>query len=308
MHLRGRVILDCSILLPGPFVGKLLAYQGARVIKVESPSKPDPAKTMLPLYEDLNGLKEIIHLDLLDPKDQPKFHELVRNADGLIEAFRPAAKSKLGLNAAHLHAINPKLCILSLVGYPESSPLRERAGHDLNFAAVTGFLSLMKEMPPLPLADLFGSYEGAYLITAAIDSVSRGSKGTRTVVSLTDVLKRVQSLLIADYKFNQVLPGPGKTLFTGKYPCYRVYTCADGRRISVGAMEHKFWKRLCSVLKLPHLVDSAYDTGKKGREVVQELQKAFQSRTWPEWSKRFENVDCCVDPVLDYQEVYGNGV
>ncbi|MGZ3708648.1 MAG: CoA transferase, partial [Bdellovibrionota bacterium] len=198
MLLEGRTILDCSSLLPGPFLGKLLAQRGAKVIKVENPERPDGARAMGggAFYRDLNEMKEIVNLEF----GTDAFRALVRKADGLIEGFRPQAKKKLGLDEETLHALNPKLCIASLVGYPEDGPWRDRAGHNLNFEAVTGCLSLFGEMPALPLADLFAAYEGALSLTAAIDATARGDRGRRVVVSMSESLKQVQSGLIRQYQ------------------------------------------------------------------------------------------------------------
>jgi alpha-methylacyl-CoA racemase len=308
MHLKGRLILDCSSLLPGPFLGKLLALKGARVIKVENPLRPDGAKTMGAFYSDLNSLKEIISLNMTDPSDSALFHELVRKADGLIEGFRPQAKKKLGLDEETLLKINPKLCIASLVGYPEEGPWRDRAGHDLNFSAVTGCISLFQEMPALPLADLFSSYEGAFALTAAMDAVTRGGNGCRVVVSMSETLKCVQSSLIKEYQTSGVVPKPQDTLFSGKFPCYRIYTSSDGRRITVGAIEHKFWEKVCQIIGLPELTQEGYATGQRGIEVIQKVQNAFQSKSWTDWAPAFDSADCCVEPVLDYSEVYLRGV
>lgn len=308
MQLQGRLILDCSALLPGPFLGKLLALQGARVVKIENPNKPDRAKTMGTFYQDLNSLKEIIELDITDPTDRKEFETWVQKADGLIEGFRPETKKKLGLDFGSLHQINPKLCVVSLVGYPEDGPWKDRPGHDLNFQAVTGCLSLFREMPSLPLADLFAAYEGAFVLTAALDAVARGNPGTRVVVSMSEVLKRVQSNLIREFQSTGILPNPGSTLFSGGFPCYRIYTTADGRRVTVGAIEHKFWKKVCEILELTHLVPHGYATGDLGNRVSTEIQAAFQSKTWTNWAPLFESADCCVEPVLDYSEVFSRGL
>jgi crotonobetainyl-CoA:carnitine CoA-transferase CaiB-like acyl-CoA transferase len=308
MPLEGRLILDCSSLLPGPFVGKLLALRGARVIKIENPSYPDRAKTMGSYYSDLNDLKEIVSLDLCHSEDIPKFHQWVRQADGLIEGFRPSTKKKLGLDAETLHRVNPKLSIVSLVGYPENGPWKDRAGHDLNFSAVTGCVSLFREMPALPLADLFSAFNGAFALTAAMDAVARGKPGTRVVVSMTDTLKTAQSNLIREYQDHGVVPSPEGNLFSGKFPCYRLYSAKDGRRIAVGAIEAKFWKKVCEILELPHLIAEGYASGSRGSDVIAEVQKSFAQKTWQEWASLFENADCCVEPVLDYSEVYPRGL
>jgi len=127
--LAGLTILDCSVLLPGPFIGKLLIDQGARVIKIENPNRPDPVRELGAgcFYEYLNQEKELVLLDLTTVEGKATFHDLVRNAHGLIDSFCPSAKKKLGLDEESLHAINPKLCIASLVGYPEDSPMKDRA-------------------------------------------------------------------------------------------------------------------------------------------------------------------------------------
>lgn len=322
--LRGRLILDCSSLLPGPRVGKLLAQKGARVIKVESPSKPDRARILGPFYDELNGLKEIVQLEIAPgfaaqggpstathSSDRARFEDLVRQADGLIEAFRPATKLKLGLDDKTLHAINPRLCILSLTGYPEDGDWRDRPGHDMNFQAVTGCLSMFNELPGLPLADLFGAHEGAFALTAAMDAVARdqrdgnAARGARVVVSLNETLKDVQSSAVAVYHATGEPPKPGKTLFSGQFPCYRVYTAGCGRRVTVGAIEAKFWEQTCEILGVPELIPLAYATGPEGDEAVAQAQKAMGAKPWSHWAPLFDKAECCVEPVLEYVEVYG---
>jgi alpha-methylacyl-CoA racemase len=308
--LQGRLILDCSALLPGPRIGKLLAQKGARVIKVESPSNPDRAKTLGPFYEDLNGLKEIIQLEIAEKgtPDRARFEDLVRQADGLIEGFRPATKAKLGLDADTLHALNPKISILSLVGYPENGPWSDRPGHDMNFQALSGCLSLFQDMPGLPLADLFGAYEGALALTSALDAVARGGKGTRIAVSLSETLKEVQSSAVAVYHETGEAPHPGETLFSGKFPCYRLYTAGCGRRVVMGAIEHKFWAKVCEILGVTDLLAHGYATGEKGSETMKRLQAAIDSRPWAHWAPLFDAADCCVEPVLEYSEVFPRGI
>lgn len=317
MHspLQGRLILDCSALLPGPRVGKLLAQKGARVIKVESPSKPDGARTLGPFYDDLNSLKEIVSLELAPVgADRARFEALVRQADGLIEGFRPSTKRKLGLDSETLHRLNPRLCILSLVGYPEDGPWRDRAGHDMNFQAVTGCLSLFNELPGLPLADLFGAHEGAFALTAAMDAVTRaaskGTKalGTRVSVSLAEVLREAQSSAVAIYRATGEAPRPGKTLFSGQFPCYRIYSAGCGRRVTVGAIEHKFWEQVCGILGVPELVSEGYATGDAGERAKAKLQAALGARPWSHWAPLFDAADCCVEPVLEYGEIFGRDV
>jgi len=306
--LAGRVILDCSALLPGPLVGKLLASRGARVIKIESPKRPDPARDMPSYFADLNECKEHAAFDLLDAGDRTRFEALVKSADGLIEGFRPAAKLKLGLDAQSLHAVNPKLCIASLVGYDENGPARDRAGHDLNFSAVTGAVSMFREMPALPLADLFSAYSLALAMAAMLDASARGQTHQRTVVAMDAAVKEMLGMWIRKFQDQGDEPEPGKTLMSGEHPCYRLYVARDGRRIAVGALERKFWEKVCAILGLPELTDQGLATGRTAEETIARVQAAFGSRPWKEWKPLFEGANCCVEPVLDFSEVYGRDV
>jgi crotonobetainyl-CoA:carnitine CoA-transferase CaiB-like acyl-CoA transferase len=308
--MRNRLILDCSAMLPGPFVGKLLAEKGARVLKIESPERPDPALALAGgvYYRDLNSMKERVELSFTDPAGREKFHDLIRQADGLIEGFRPLAKQKLGLDEATLHAINPRLSILSLVGYPEDSPKRDRAGHDLNFQAVTGCLSLFNEPSGIPLTDILAAYEGALSLACAVQEVDQSGKGRRIVVSMIETLTKAQSKWVAEFLETGITPVPGETWLTGRHPCYQIYRAKDGRRIAVGALEEKFWSRLCDVLELPALKPLAYATGPESTEAQRRIQESFSRRNWSEWAPLFETADCCVDPVLEYPEVFSNGL
>lgn len=302
--LTGRVILDCSANLPGPFVGKLLLEMGARVLKIENPEKPDGARALRSYYDDLNSRKELVWLNLKKDEDQARFHELVRSADGLIEGFRPDAKRRLGLDEKSLHAINPRLCITSLIGYPEDGPWRDRAGHDLNFMAVTGALSFFKETPGLPLADLFTAYAGAMHMSAMLDSANRTGKGLRTAVGMSETLTQMQSMWIHDYRETGREPIHGETLMTGEHPCYGIYLTRDRNRVSVGAIEEKFWQKLCGLLGLTGLEGKGMSTGDEASQIRAQLTAAFASKTWIEWAPLFEVADCCVEVERGYPELY----
>ena len=252
-------------------------------------------------YEDLNSMKELVLQDWSTPEGRTEFEKLVREADGLIEAFRPATKRKWGLDSATLHAINPKLCIASLRGYPEGHPWAERAGHNLNFEAVTGVLSLFSEMPPLPLADLLGAYDAALRLAAALGT----GQGAVISVSLAESLERVQSGLALEFKKTSTAPTPGTHLFSGAYPCYRLYRDREGRRIAVGAIEHKYWLQVLEILQIKGLEKQAYARGAEADAAAAKIQKALGSKTWSEWAPVFEAADCCVDGERTYPEVFG---
>jgi crotonobetainyl-CoA:carnitine CoA-transferase CaiB-like acyl-CoA transferase len=158
-------------------------------------------------------------------------------------------------------------------------------------------------MPALPLADLFASYRGALALASLLDGVARGGAPGRAVISMSESLDEVQEVLKAEYRLTGVLPSPGQTLFSGKFPCYRLYESADGRRISVGAIEGKFWQEVCRILELPALVGEAYATGDAGAKAVKAVQERLGSLPWSHWAPLFAAADCCVEPVLDYSEL-----
>lgn len=301
--LHGRTILDCSILLPGPFTAKLLADQGAQVIKIENPDRPDPVRELGPFYDEINGCKKIVWLNLKKETDQAQFAELVRQADGLVEAFRPQAKTRLGLDAKRLHSLNPKICIASIVGYPENSSWQNRAGHDINFQAVTGLLSMMQGLPGIPFADVLTCFNAAFAMSSMLDAAARGKTHQISSVSMSDTLLKAQSLWISEYRQTGELPIHGQTLATGKFPCYGLYQAADGQKISVGAIEKKFWQIFCDVIGHPELSENGYATGELGKKTKQLVASTLESQPWRHWAPLFDQADCCVEPVLDYSEL-----
>jgi crotonobetainyl-CoA:carnitine CoA-transferase CaiB-like acyl-CoA transferase len=213
--LKDRTILDCSEGWPGPFMGRLLMEKGARVLKIENPKKDDRSKMDGGHYDWLNHNKEIVKLDLTAQEDRTIFTSLVQSADGLIEGFRPQARAKIGLDEQTLHSMNPRLCIASLVGYPEDGPLKNKPGHEINYEALTGLISVFNGMPSLAISDLFTSYEAALAMVSALDFLARNkdAPGKRMVISIFETSQKIQFPLIIDYKEKGVLPKYGETIF-----------------------------------------------------------------------------------------------
>jgi len=303
LALQGKLILDCSQLLPGPFVGKLLADQGARVIKIENPNKPDPARSMGIFHRVLNAKKEILWLDITSPTDRPEFENWVRKAHGLIEGYRPAAKKRFGLDPETLHQVNPLLCISSIIGWDSDSGRGQKAGHDLNFQASTGLLSLSNEMPPLPWADLLGAWQAALNMASALVIQADQGRGVALSASMARVLDEAQELLKQQYREDGKLPLHGSNLFSGLFPCYRIYRAQCGRRIAVGAIEEKFWIKVCNLLEVLDCIPHRMAVGEQGKRTCEQIQSAFLKRSWAEWASAFEEADCCVEPILDYSEI-----
>lgn len=293
------LILDCSTHLPGAKAAKLLADRGATVIKFENPKFPDPTREFPARYQYYNDKKQLIQLDLSNPTDYQSFILWVKKADALIEGYRPKTKVKLGLTPERLHQINPNLVILSLSGYSKDSPYIDRAGHDINFEALCGTLSLFNEMPALPLGQMALSYLGAIEILSQLANPSRPKKVIE--LSVTQALMDLQGSLIAEYTQTGSLPKPGKTLYSGFYPCYRIYQAQCKTRIAVGAIEPKFWTTLCDALMLPELAGLGLTTQEPTRtEIIEKIAIAFASKPWKEWEQLFLEKDCCVEPVLEF--------
>ena len=158
-------------------------------------------------------------------------------------------------------------------------------------------------MPPLPWADLIGAWQAALNLSAALVAQTQGAPGQRRVCSMSDALDEAQSLLRAQYKHDQKKPTHGSNLFSGVYPCYRLYRAGCGKRVAVGAIEEKFWIKVCAILGLPQFGADRMASGDRGAFVSQQIAEAFVRRPWREWDPLFDEADCCVEPVIEYSEM-----
>ena len=313
-------VLDLSRLLPGPYCSMLLGDLGADVIKVEDPSGGDYLRWMPPVDDDgtsalfapLNRNKRSIILDLKEAAGQEAFLRLVESADVVIESFRPGVIDRLGIGWELVHARNSRTILCSISGYGQDGPYRERAGHDLNYLALSGVLGMtgtrdgQLAIPGVQIGDLGGGALGATVaILAALHAREQTGAGQHCDVSMVDGLVSWLSLHLGLYFADQRSPGPAQQLLSGRYPCYSVYACADGH-LSVAALEPKFWERLIGILALPHLSDAAFADGDAGDRVIAELAALFMTDTRDGWMRRFGESDVCVEPVLSLAEVVGH--
>lgn len=318
--LNGLTVLDLSSLLPSPFAAHLLAKFGARVIKIESPNRPDPTRQFgyVPpgktssAYRQINDIKELVLLDLKNPADRAKLYELVKTADGAIEGYRPDVRKRLGIEYETLSALNPRLVYCSVSGYAPNGPYANRAGHDINFVARSGILDQTRDaaghcvMPGLPVGDYVVAYAAALRLAAAMFGARHSGKGCHIEVSIEEALLEVQMPFLRESIESGHYPKAGDTLVTGKYPCYRMYHVGEGT-FALGALEEKFWQVFCEAIGRKDLIESQFATGEKGRAVGAEVEATLSKRSFQEWKKIFETVDCCIEPVLSVKEVL-NGV
>jgi alpha-methylacyl-CoA racemase len=316
MPLTGTRVLDLTRLLPGAFCTMLLADMGADVIKIEEPREGDYMRWTPPLvngqsalFSALNRNKRSVTLNLKSEVGRDLLLRLVDSADVLVEGNRPGVMQRLGLGWEVLHERNPKLVMCSITGYGQDGPFAARAGHDLNYMATAGALGLNGERdgPPLPLsvqvADIGGGgLQPAVAILGALVGVSSGGEGRWIDVSMMDGAVSWLTLAFAARGGGEEVRR-GDQRLAGRYACYRVYRCRDGRFYSVAALEPKFWSTLCRALGAPELVDQQFVEGAEGEHVHRAMEQLFSSRTRDEWEKELAALDACCEPVLELDEV-----
>jgi alpha-methylacyl-CoA racemase len=316
MSLEGIRVLDLTRLLPGAFCTLLLADMGADVVKVEEPRSGDYMRWYPPLrdgqsvlFNALNRNKRSVALDLKREAGRDLLLALVERADVLVEGNRPGVMDRLGLGWPALRERNPRLVMASITGYGQDGPWAGRAGHDLNYMAIAGALSLNGRLgePPHPLAvqvaDIGGGGQAAATaILGALLVVARGGEGRHLDVSMTDGALSWLAVPLAQVREQGPIPRGGHRL-TGRYACYGVYECADGRCLSVGALEPKFWRALCEAIGRPDLVDAQYAEGEEQERVRAELAAVLSTRKRDEWAEALGGLDACCEPVLELEEV-----
>lgn len=314
LPLAGIRVLDLTRLLPGPFCSLLLADLGADVIRVEQPVSGDAMRGYPPLrdgqsvaFNAVNRNKRSLTLNLKAPAGRELFLSLVERADCVLEGNRPGVMDRLGLGWPVLRKRNPALVLCSITGYGQEGPWAQRAGHDLNYLATSGVLSLSAPRggaphpPPVQVADLGGGAQAAAMsILAALLDVARGGEGRRLDVAMTDATVGWITTPLAETEVSGPLPHDAHRL-TGRYACYAVYECGDGRYLSVAALEPKFFTTLCGELGRPDLAPLHLDDGRQD-ELRGELAAIFRTRGRDEWASVL-GPDTCCEPVLEVWEV-----
>jgi len=299
MSLDGVRVLDLSRLLPGGYCTQLLRAQGATVIKIESRAG-DPIRS-LPggeaYFDALHHGKELLTLDLRSTSGREAFLGRVLDADVLVEGFRPGRMERMKLGYAELAAINPALVYCAITGYGSDGPLARRAGHDLNYLAVSGALSLMplsEGVPAIPgilVADLAGGLHAAFLIATALASRAKTGRGRRVEVSMADLMRSWTAMPRAVQS-----AGIAGLSLTGELPCYHVYAVADGF-LTVAALETAFWKEFCHVIDRDDLRGHQFDPA-----AIDAVQATLGGASRAEWVARFGERDVCVEPVFSLEE------
>ena len=314
--LAGIRVLDFSTLLPGPMCTLLLAEAGAEVVKVERPGRGDEMRSYEPRFGTdsvnfalLNRGKRSITLDLKREADLQQAVALAREADVLVEQFRPGVMDRLGLGYATLSTLNPRLVYCSITGYGLDGPMRDVAAHDLNYQAETGMLGLSAGtdgkpgMPQALVADIgAGAWPAVMNILLALRQRDQGGRGCHLDVAMADNLFPFLYWGLGNGFSGGGWPVPGEELVTGGTARYQVYRTSDGRYLAAAPLEQKFWENFLGVIEAPQLLNDAADP-KGTREAVAAI---IASRTAADWEARFAGTDTCVCVVRSLQEAAEN--
>lgn len=311
--LENMKVLDLTRLLPGAYATMVLADLGAEVVKIEDLGAGDYAREMGPRvngesvwFWSVNRNKKSMRLDLKKAPGVAVFQRLVKEFNVLIESFRPGVMERLGLGYEALSTINPRLVYCSLSGYGQDGPYRLRPGHDINYTSIAGALGLtgVRGGPPVmsavQIADLGGALMAVVGILAGFARSLVTGRGAYIDVAMTDTVVSWMTLYLTQYMAGAGEPHRGCEVLNGGCPCYGVYRTKDGRYVSMGNLEPKFWEAFCAAAGRPDLLPLQFTADPEAQQAVQEF---FLSKTRDEVMKLFADADTCIEPVLDVSEV-----
>ncbi len=302
--LNNITVLDLSRLLPGPFCSMVLADHGAQVIAIEDKryaSEFGGTKTIC-------RNKQHMTLNLKSEAGREIFYAMVKTADVVLEGFRPGVTARLGVDYETLSGINPKIVYCSISGYGQTGPLREKAGHDVNYLSTAGVLDLIGEkdgrplIPGFQIADIAGGALYAVIgVVMALYSREMSGKGQYVDISMTDGAMSLLSLVLG---FRQLMGAPigrSDSILSHRYACYNTYETADGRYLSIGAVENRFWKIICEFFEVPGYIPHQYDDAMKD-EIISFMRSKFKQKTLAQWEAALDGLDVCWGPVKTLDE------
>jgi crotonobetainyl-CoA:carnitine CoA-transferase CaiB-like acyl-CoA transferase len=316
--LKGLKMLDLSRLLPGPYCSLLLADLGMEVLKIEDTEQGDYMRMMGPArgkdsayFHALNRNKKSMLLNLKAQEGKEIFCKLIDTYDILLEGFRPGVMDRLGIGYQELKSRNPRIIFCSLSGYGQDGPYKERSGHDINYIGLGGILELTGSrdsdpiIPGTQIADIGGgAMMAALAILAAIVHRQKTGEGQYLDVAMHDGVISWLSIHAGRYFMDKELPKRGEMHLSGRYACYQVYRTKDGRHISLGALEPKFWRNFCKAIGREDLIPKQFIEGEERVQIIEEIRKLIKTKTQKEWIEIFKDTDACLEPILTLEEVF----
>lgn len=319
LALEGIKVLDLSRLAPGPYCTMILADLGADVLKIEPPGvgvpffAPPVEDERWYAYNAHDRNKRSIVLNLRAEEGCQIFYKVAEGADVVVEGFRPGAVKRLGVDYDTLKRQNPRIIYCSISGYGQDGPYRNLPGHDPNYIAISGALSLIgpqgkaPSLPPNWLADFAGGgLQAAIAILAALISRERTGEGQYIDVAMLDGVMSLLASEMSQYFVSGQVPKRGETWNTGATPWGNIYETKDGEYVTVAAGEPQFWRNLCQALGCDDLIPDQHATGEKRIEIFKRLKEAFLLKTKNEWFEILTKADVPVAPVNNLEEAVGN--
>ncbi len=319
--LEGVRILDLSRLLPGPYATQLLGDMGAEVVKIEQPGLGDYMREQEPsvaggdshIFSILNRNKQSVSLDLKDERGREAFLALAEESDAILDGFRPGVCERLGIGYDAVRERNESIVYCALTGYGQQGPYEQWAGHDINYIGIGGLLGMTGDpdgdptVPGLPIADFAGGMMAALALMFGLYHAAATGEGDYYDVPMTDTIVSWMELYAGEsLNPDGETPERGGTLPAGKFPCYNVYETADGRYITLGAMEFHFWENFCTQVGLEEYVndDDHMPEGERLEEIEAAVADVFAGRSRQEWLESFDPSEVPVAPVNDLDEVW----
>ncbi len=291
-------VLDLSRLLPGGYASLLLCEMGARVIKIEQPGVGDYHRAvisggLLPSHTRvIHQGKESLALDLKSKEGQEIFLKLVKKSDVVIESFRPHVLDKMGLGFRSLRKVQPKIILCSMTGFGQKGAQSHMAGHDMNFVGLSGLFHKMRDrsgrpvLPDFQIADMAVGMEAAMKISAALVERQKTKKGQHIDCSMLGAARSWSRFCEFEKKES--------TILGGALVRYGLYETLDGKWMTLGALEDKFWKKFCGLIGKPEWKNLNFE---EENEIRTNFEKVFKEKTQKEWTELGEKEDICLFPV-----------
>jgi crotonobetainyl-CoA:carnitine CoA-transferase CaiB-like acyl-CoA transferase len=303
--LSGITVVDLSRLLPGPYCSMILADHGARVIAIEG--KQFLADELF--INTINRNKEHMSLNLKTAEGKQIFSRLVEKADVVLEGFRPGVVDRLGVDYGSVRKVNPKIIYCAITGYGQDGSFRDRVGHDVNYLSFAGVLNLMGEadrppsIPGIQIADIAaGGMNAAIGILLALFHREKTGKGQYIDISMTDGMVAFLPMALHFQQMTGKDPRRGDAILSHRYACYNTYETADGRFLSIGAVENRFWKRLCEHLGVKEYATLQYHDSRR-EEILDFMRSTFKSKSLDEWDVELAHLEICWGKVQTFSEV-----
>jgi len=308
--LQGIKVIEMAGLAPGPYCGMLLADFGAEVVVLDRPSWTAPEIPNKMAHNPLDRGKRSIRINLKTEAGAEILDSMITRSDVLLEPYRPGVMESLGFGPEDCFGINPELIYARLTGWGQQGPNAKMAGHDIDYIALSGALSLFKRKgeKPLPPCNLLGDFAGGGLmctlgILLALFERNRSGRGQVVDAAMLDGAANLTTFFYGLFAHSLMRPEIGTNMLDSGAPFYQTYETSDGRYVAVGAIESRFYHQLLRGLGLdPGSVPDQNDEH-RWPELTRRFAEIFKKKTRKEWTEIFEETDACVAPVLELNEV-----